>query len=207
MDEQMTKAAILPDNHENVVAGIVGAFLFSLSGGLIWFLLWQVNVIAGLSGLIGVIAAIKGYAVFGKKESTKGVIISTIIAVLVIVIAWYLCMAKDLYDVLTEEFGSDDITFRWCVINAYDVVVEVDALADYLKDLLFGLAFCAVGAFSSVRLALRRAKVADVPDLDVSQPGFSASDFSAESPAEEQPAVQESPVEQENSAEQDELPH
>ena len=52
---------------ENFVAGLVGAFLFSLAGGIVWYLLYQIGFIASISGIIGVVCAVKGYAVFGKK--------------------------------------------------------------------------------------------------------------------------------------------
>ena len=54
---------------ENVVAGIVGAFLFSLAGGILWFLLYLMGFVAGISGLVGAVCAVKGYSVFSKKES------------------------------------------------------------------------------------------------------------------------------------------
>jgi hypothetical protein len=72
--------------------------LFSLAGGIIWFVLYQVGILAAISGLIGVVCAIKGYAIFGKRESTKGIIISTVIAFIVLVLAWYLCLSYDVYD-------------------------------------------------------------------------------------------------------------
>jgi len=73
---------------ENVLAGIVGAFLFSLAGGVLWFLLYQIGFVAGISGLVGAVCAIKGYSVFAKKESTKGIIISLIVTLVVMIIAW-----------------------------------------------------------------------------------------------------------------------
>ena len=80
---------------ENVLFGIVGAFLFSLVGGVLYYLLYQMGYLAALSGLVGVICAITGYSFFAKKESTKGTVISVIIAALVLVAAWYLCVASD----------------------------------------------------------------------------------------------------------------
>ena len=78
------------DVRENVVAGIVGAFLFSLAGGILWFVIYLFGFIAGISGLVGAVCAIKGYSIFAKKESMKGIIISVIISLLVIVAAWYM---------------------------------------------------------------------------------------------------------------------
>ena len=84
---------------ENVIAGIVGAFLFSLAGGVLWFVLYLFGFVAGISGLIGAVCAVKGYSIFAKKESIKGVVISVVIALLVMVLAWYLCIGYDVWDI------------------------------------------------------------------------------------------------------------
>ena len=59
------------ETRENTAAGIVGAFLFSLVGGILWFVLYQVGYLAAISGFVGVICAVKGYTFFSKakKES------------------------------------------------------------------------------------------------------------------------------------------
>ena len=48
-----------PQERENVLFGIVGAFLFSLVGGALWYVLYQVGFLAGVSGIVGVICAIR----------------------------------------------------------------------------------------------------------------------------------------------------
>ncbi len=87
---------------ENRVAGSVGAFLFALAGGAIYFVLWQVGYVAAISGLIAVVCAMKGYELFAKKESRFGIIISVVMSVLVISIAWYLCLSLDVYQAYQE---------------------------------------------------------------------------------------------------------
>ena len=87
------------ETKENVLAGAVGAFLFSLAGGILWFVLYQIGYLAALSGLIGVICAVKGYTFFAKTkdESKTCLILSSIIAIAVLAISWYLCVGYDLY--------------------------------------------------------------------------------------------------------------
>ena len=46
------------DREENVVAGTVGALLFSLAGGILWYVLYQIGYIASISGFIGIILKI-----------------------------------------------------------------------------------------------------------------------------------------------------
>lgn len=70
---------------ENVAAGIAGAFLFSLAGGIVYFILYLIGITASISGFIGVICAIKGYSIFAKRESKRGVLIAVVASLLVIV--------------------------------------------------------------------------------------------------------------------------
>lgn len=136
--------------------------MFSLAGGIIWFLLYQVGILAAFSGIIGVVCAIKGYAIFGKRESTKGIIISTVIAFIVLVLAWYLCLSYDVYDAyqLWYEEGHVDftLTFFESVANAHLFLEEPEIASAYFKDLGLGLLFCVIGAFSYVKAAIGKAK-------------------------------------------------
>ena len=168
----MTKDVVSIPKEENVLAGIVGALLFSLAGGILWFLLYQVGFLAGISGLIGVICAIKGYSLFSKKESLKGIIISIVAAVIVMVIAWYLCLAFDVFNAYKDWFANGEIdytiTFAEAVKGAYLYLEEPDILVAYLKDLGIGLALCIVGAFSFFSNAVKRIKQ-EKNDSSVSQ--------------------------------------
>ena len=147
---------------ENVLAGTVGAFLFSLAGGIVWFLLYQIGFLAAISGIIGVVCAIKGYALFGKCESVKGVVISAVMAFISILIAWYLCLSYDVYQAYQEWFAMGEVdftpTFFECVSNAYLFFEDGEIAAAYLKDLGIGLLFCVIGAFGYVKAAIGKAK-------------------------------------------------
>lgn len=151
-----------PLQQENFLAGIVGAFLFSLAGGIIWFILYQIGFLAAISGIIGVVCAIKGYAVFGKAESIKGVIASTVIAFLVIVIAWYACLSYDVYLAYADLFETGDIDFKLNFFeafqNAYLFLTEPDVGIYYWKDLVIGLLFCIGGCIAPVKNAITAAK-------------------------------------------------
>ncbi|MBR6783107.1 MAG: hypothetical protein IKM32_00280 [Clostridia bacterium] len=147
---------------ENVLAGIVGAFLFSLAGGVVWFLLYQIGFLAALSGIVGVICAIKGYSIFAKRESVKGVVISSVIAFLVIVIAWYLCISYDVYLAYQDWYANGEVDFTLTFFESIRAAVlfleDSEILVAYLKDLVIGLIFCVIGAFGYVKSAIGRAK-------------------------------------------------
>ena len=150
------------DVKENVVAGIVGAFLFSLVGGVLWFLIYMFGFIAGISGLIGAVCAIKGYSIFAKKESIKGIIISVIISLLVIALAWYFCLAYDVYDVYNEWFEAGEIDFSIsffdAVRGAHIFLTDPEIGPAYFGDLAIGIILCIVGAGSYVINKIRNAK-------------------------------------------------
>ncbi|MBQ2668968.1 MAG: hypothetical protein IJF56_10115 [Clostridia bacterium] len=147
---------------ENVLAGIIGALLFSLAGGALWFILYQVGFLAGISGLVAVICSIKGYALFSKKESLNGVVISIVIAVLMMVLAWYLCLSLDVYRAYQEWYAAGEvdytITFWEAIRGAYLFLSEGEILLAYLKDLGIGLVLCVVGAYRFVVDAVRRVR-------------------------------------------------
>ena len=144
----------ITETKENVLAGAVGAFLFSLVGGILWFVLYQIGFLAAVSGLVGVVCAVKGYTFFAKtkKESTKCLVISTVIAVLVLAVAWYVCVAYDIYLAYQEWFEAGEVDFTYTFFESIQVVpyffAEPEVLTAYLGDLLKGLLCAALGVIS-----------------------------------------------------------
>ena len=147
---------------ENVIAGIVGAFLFSLAGGLIYYGLYQLGFIASIAGLVGVVLAIKGYSVFAKKESIKGVIIAFIVALLVLVLAWYLCMAQDIYKAYHMWFEEGEVDYAPTFGEACRAVPaflrEPEIGPAYIKDLALSLVFALVGGLGTVITTIKTIK-------------------------------------------------
>ena len=147
---------------ENKVAGTVGAFLFALAGGIVYFLLWQVGYIAAISGLVAVVCAFKGYEIFAKKESTYGIVISVVMAIIVIAIAWYLCLSQDVYNAYKEWYDAGEVAFTSsygeAVRGSYLFLAEPEIAKEYIIDLVVSIAFCALGCISPVRNKIKRSK-------------------------------------------------
>lgn len=148
-----------PEKQENIVLGIIGALLFSLAGGALWFGLYLVGFVAGISGIIGAICAIKGYSLFGGKESIKGIVISVVIAILIIILAWYLCVGYDIYGAYQQWFEDGDIDFTLTYAESLDSIPyffeDPEISSAYIGDLAFGLLFCIAGggayAYSKIK--------------------------------------------------------
>ena len=152
---------------ENVIAGIVGALLFSLAGAVIYFVLHLVGYIASISGLIGAVCAVKGYAVFAKKESKKGIIIAAIISLLVIVLAWFLGLAYDVYDSYKLWYESGDVDYTLTFIESVRVapifLKEPEIAKSYLGDLAISVLFTLLGAGSYIFNKIKNANKQPAP--------------------------------------------
>ena len=154
------------ETKENILAGAVGAFLFSLVGGIIWFVLWQIGFLASISGLVGVICAVKGYTFFAKmkKESKICLVLSVIIAIMVLAIAWYLCVAYDIYLAYQEWYAAGEVDFTYTFFESVQVVPyffqDSEILMAYLGDLGMGLLFAIIGVVSYLASREKKMKAA-----------------------------------------------
>lgn len=160
----MNETPQIADNRteENRIAGTLGAFLFALAGGLVYFALWQVGFIAAICGAIAVICAMKGYKLFAKKESLYGVVTSVVVSVLVIAIAWYFCLAFDVYDAYKEWYAAGEVeapvSFLEALLGAHVFLRDPEIAIEYVTNLVIGIALCAVGCISPVRNAIWHGK-------------------------------------------------
>lgn len=151
------------NDHENAFAGALGALLFSLAGCVLWFVLYQIGFLAAISGFIGVICAIKGYMLFAKikDESKKCIIISTVTTTLVLIAAWYFCVAYEVYVAHLAGFEAGEIDYTYTFPQALAITpmffAQTGFLISCLMDLFTGL--IAAGAGIVYYLARREKKI------------------------------------------------
>ncbi len=144
------------NSRENVLLGVVGALLFSLIGGVVYFLLNLVGYIAAISGFVTVYCAILGYKLFAKGLSKKGIIVSVIIAAVIIVVSWYLYMVN-FYEALSDYGklnGEPPTFFEYFPYSFYDLTVNPMVFLDLVLSLVLGAVGCASyvkGLFGSVK--------------------------------------------------------
>lgn len=152
----MSTGIYVEEKKENVIAGFVGALLFSLAGGIVWFILYQIGFISAISGIVGVFCAIKGYSLFAKKESVKGIIIAIICSLAVIVFAWYLCIAYDVYNEY-QELLHITVPFGDIFSDPFAHITE-EANSAYTTDLVMGIIFCVIGGAGYAVRSIQNAK-------------------------------------------------
>ena len=161
MQPQPAPAKELPP--ENMVAGIVGAFIFSLVGAVLYFIIYQLGYIAGICGLVTVVCAIKGYSFFGKRESIKGIVIAVVMSVVALLIAEYASVAYTVYSSFSEMYAAGEIDYTITLTEAFAgtmdfILSDSEVTAAVVKDIAIMLGLSALGAFSSVRNAIMSAK-------------------------------------------------
>ena len=142
------------EKHENVLFGTVGALLFGLIGGAIYFIIYQLGFIAGIAGLITVVLAIFGYKLFsGVKFSKKGVIISVIIAALMIPAAEYICLSYEIFDAYRSDYYITFFdAFRVTPMFLFDP--EMELMLPVAADIVIAYILSGVAAFSYIKTAL-----------------------------------------------------
>ncbi len=184
-------------NQENIVYGIVGAFLFSLSGAAVYFILSLIGFVSFISGFIGVVLACKGYALFAKKESTKGVIVASVFGILSIVIGWYFSMGYEIYYAYATWFEQGEVDFTLTFVESLRAIPmfmeEPDILMGWLGNLGLGLLFAILGAASTIGVRVKNARAAEAAEKEaryraMNNPSYQSQNYNYNEVESEQPS-------------------
>lgn len=147
---------------ENVVAGVVGAFLGTLVGVLCTVIIGQLGYMASVSGLIMAVGALKGYELLGGTLSKKGAVISCVF----ILIMTYLAHRITLSFTVASTLG----------IGIFDSFQVIPALVSegilkarvYWGDLAMLYLFTLLGAVPTIIGGLRAVSLPDMPPAPAS---------------------------------------
>lgn len=152
-----------PQVQENVLAGFVGAFLFALIGGVLYFIIYQMNIIAGICGLITFVLANFGYGLLSgnrKTNSVPSLIASIVMMLLIIFLAEYFCAAYEIYRVFTDGIDgiSYDISFFDVLRAMPDFLSQGEILGAVVQDLFFAYALGLVASIGNISRAVKARK-------------------------------------------------
>lgn len=139
----------------NLLPGIIGAVLFALAGAVVWVLIYSIGYIAGLAGVLIVLAAMKGYQIFGKYLDKKGVIISIIVSLVIVFAANHISWIVACYKAYRD--AGRNLSFGRVVKRFSRVMTELDIWGYYYKDLIIGYLLSFVASFSLAAKAFRDA--------------------------------------------------
>ena len=146
-------AAVAAEKRENVLAGVVGAILGAAIGAGSIIGLSQLGYIASVSGLILAVCTLKGYELLAGKLSRKGIVISVVFLLLMP----YVADRMDWAIVIMGAWAEYGVTFG----EAFAAVPELLAdgsieIGEYIKNLLMIYGFVLLGAFSTLKNALKK---------------------------------------------------
>ena len=138
---------------ENTALGILGALVGALIGAASIILLNMIGYVASLSGVVLAVCTLKGYEFLGKVLSKKGVIICIVLMVLTPFVADWVCWAL----VVMDAWADYGVTFVDAFLAVPMLLMDGSiTLFDYLKDLGMLYLFVVLGAFYTVRDALKK---------------------------------------------------
>ncbi|MBQ8637812.1 MAG: hypothetical protein IJ468_01435 [Lachnospiraceae bacterium] len=144
--------------HENVITGILGAFVLSLAGAALYFAIYQFGYIAGICGLVSFMLAYWGYQkCSGKTGSMKGIVISIILTIITLFLAEFLCLTYEIYSVYTGEYGIE-ITLLDALKATPDFLTDPEVLPAVLKDLAVSYFLCILACGSTVTTTIKGQK-------------------------------------------------
>ncbi len=149
------------NDNGNVIVGIIGAFLFSLIGGFLYFLIYQLDIIAGICGLAIFVLANFGYRLFAgtkNKASIVGLIVSIIMMCVTIYLSEYLCVSYAIYDAYNSVANSmgamtANVTFMDAIDATPTFLENSEVHEAFVKDLAFAYVFgflASVGNISAI---------------------------------------------------------
>lgn len=118
---------------ENVLLGTIGALLGALIGGAVALFIARLGYVAVAAGLVLGICTIKGYEMFARKLSRKGILISVVLMVVTVFLVNQIDLAMEVVAQLGVEFAY-----------AFRVVNELIASGEYPDNYFFNLGMLAV---------------------------------------------------------------
>lgn len=142
---------------ENIVAGVVGAFLGTLIGVVCVVVIGQMGYMTSISGLIMAVGALKGYELLSGTLSKKGAVFSSVLVLVMTYLAHRLMCAVTLISVT----GMD--VFR--CFQAVPMLVKTGAVDSraYWADLAMLYLFTLLGAVPTIIGGLRSTSMPDLP--------------------------------------------
>lgn len=141
----MDSVVIPEEKKENMVTGIVGAFIGAMIGAAVIILLGQLGYVASISGFVLAVCTLKGYELLGRKLSGKGIIICLILIVVTPYFADRISWAIDVAQYFEVPFGRAFAAMPDLISEGY---IEKSA---YFTGLAMIYLFAALGAFGTLR--------------------------------------------------------
>ena len=138
----------------NPLLGTFGAILGSLVGCLGWIIFYRFGKIAALSGVLGTRFAARGYKFFAKCCDIKGLLISFLVSMIMILLTHSGYWTWNLYNL---GFVSHTVPVYETFFNLIPLLKEHGHFGAYWGDALIGCILIVVSLFPEMKRAIRKA--------------------------------------------------
>ncbi len=144
--------ATLPDG-SNAVTGIIGALVGGMLGAAVWIALGTLlNIISGWFGIILTATVFGGYQLLGKRMDKKGIIISTVVTIVFMIISVLGMTIVDVQQVFAEYDVEMSITEALEMVG-YLSELSPDVKSELVENFIFSSLITLVSVIStSVKL-------------------------------------------------------
>ena len=139
---------------ENILKGILGAFLGSFIGLLIIVVFSNFGIVASISGFVMAFLTIKYYKKFAGDISKLGIIISIIVMIIMTLLALNLSISLEIIKVQNQSGYMPN--FIYIFTHIYHLIkINYINLGYYLSRLALLYLFMFIGAFNVIRSNLK----------------------------------------------------
>ena len=138
-------------NKSNLLHGFAGAAIGALVGGAAYVLISKAGYISAITGFIMAFLALLLYEKFGGCLDVKGIICCIAVLAIMVYFSVRMAWAWEAYDAL-KTYGW---SFKDVFSNLGDIIKQIGANGDYLKDLGLSYLFTALGAVGKFINAFR----------------------------------------------------
>ena len=156
---QTLPTAPVPTQSEQVIRGILLALVVIPVGVVVWVLLWRIGFIASIVSFGVAWGALKLYRIGSGTKVSRGAFWALIgIIVVTIALSFLAAIASDLITVTGLTFGQAMTSDRFWSAYWNNVFDNPKLWATYAPQLLFAVAFAALGCYRTVIRMAREAR-------------------------------------------------
>jgi len=148
---------------ENILLGVVGAFIGTIPGIILWLLFAYLNIEPGIAGIAITMGAAVFYKKFARNIKMPGIIISTLIGLFMVLVSHELEASIYIYDLYKDKY----------IINLFDAYKAIPYYLNTAKDfyksftsgLITGYILSIIGVFTSYSLQRQSANTYEIKKI------------------------------------------
>ena len=138
------------EQSSDLLLGILGAFIGSILGCIVWLIIFKLGYVASFAGLVIGIGALKGYEKLGKTLDKKGVIATIFVIIVSVFFVNKFAWATSAYSELKEY-----LTFFECYSGLNELLEYSELTSSYNESLVMGYVMTAIGCFTLIKNAFK----------------------------------------------------